>query len=58
MERYRPATIYMTATIQVLVDDEKELLDEQDQKMTNQAIDFVNCLNAPEISWDMAEFCD
>ena len=32
MERYRPAIIYMTATIQVLVDDEKETPEEQDQK--------------------------
>lgn len=58
MERYRPATIYMTATIQVLVDDEKESPEEQDQKMTDQAIDFVRCLDAPEVSWDLAEFSD
>lgn len=58
MERYRTATIYMTATIQVLVDDERESPEEQDQKMSDLAIDFVKCLDSPEISWDMAEFTD
>lgn len=58
MERYRPVTIYMTATMEVLVDDEKESQEAQDQKMTDQAIDFVQCLGMPEIDFEMAEFND
>lgn len=58
MERYRPVTIYMTATMEVLVDDEKESQVVQDQKMTDQAIDFVQCLGMPEIDFEMAEFND
>lgn len=58
MERYRPVKIYMTATIEILVDDGKESQEAQDQKMTDQAIDFVQCLGMPEIDFEMAEFND
>ena len=58
MERYRPVKIYMIATIEVLVDDDRETAEEQEQKMTNQAIDFVQCLSTPEISFETAEFND
>ena len=58
MERYRPVKIYMMATIEILVDDEKESQEAQDQKMTDQAIDFVQCLGMPEIDFEMAEFND
>lgn len=58
MERYRPVKIYMTATIEVLVDDKKESQGEQERKMTDQAIDFVRCLCMPEIDFEMAEFND
>lgn len=58
MERYRPVKIYMTATIEVLVDDEKESPEVQDQKMTDQSIDFVQCLGASEVDFEMAEFND
>lgn len=56
MERYRPVTIYMTATMEVLVDDEKESQEAQDQKMIDQSIDFVQCLGMPEIDFATAEF--
>lgn len=58
MERYRPVKIYMTATIEVLVDDERESDKEQEKKMTDQAIDFVQCLGASEVDFEMAEFYD
>lgn len=48
----------MTATIEVLVDDEKESFEEQEQKMIDQAIDFVQCLGMPEIDFATAEFND
>ena len=56
MERYRTVKIYMTATIEILVDDEKESFKEQEQKMIDQAIDFVQCLGMPEIDFTTAEF--
>lgn len=68
MERYRPVKIYMTATIEVLIDDEKESPEMQEQKMADQAIDFVQCLGASddfvqclgasEVDFEMAEFND
>ncbi|WP_160665035.1 hypothetical protein [Colidextribacter sp. OB.20] len=58
MERYRPVKIYMTATIEILVDDEKESQEAQDRKMMDQAIDFVQCLGMPEIDFATAEFND
>lgn len=58
MERYRTVKIYMTATMEVLVDDEKESQEEQDQKMIDQSIDFVQCLGMPEIDFATAEFDD
>ena len=56
-ERYRPVKIYMTATIEVLVMD-SETQEEQEQKMTDQAINFVQCLGASEVDFEMAEFND
>lgn len=56
-ERYRTVKIYMTATIEVLVRD-SETQEEQEQKMTDQAIDFVQCLGASEVDFEMAEFND
>lgn len=58
MERYRPVKIYMTATIEILVDDGKESQEAQNQKMIDQSIDFVQCLGMPEIDFEMAEFND
>lgn len=57
MERYRPVKIYMTATIEVLVRD-SETEEEQEHKMTDQAIDFVQCLGASEVDFWTAEFND
>ena len=56
MERYRPVKIYMTATMEIFVDDEKESQEAQDQKMIDQSIDFVQCLGMPEIDFATAEF--
>lgn len=58
MERYRPVKIYMTARIEVLVDDDRESDKEQEQKMADQAMDFVQCLGASEVDFEMAEFDD
>lgn len=58
MERYRPVKIYMTAIIEVLVDDERESAQEQEKKMTDFAIDFVQCLGSSETTFEMAEFND
>lgn len=54
-ERYRTVKIYMTATIEVLVNDGETL---QEQKMTDQAIDFVQCLGSNNVQFEMAEFDD
>lgn len=56
-ERYRPVKIYMTATIEVLVND-GETAEEQENKMVDQAIDFVQCLDSNEVQFEMAEFDD
>lgn len=56
-ERYRPVKIYMTARIEVLVND-RETEEEQEKKMTDLAINFVECLNSNEIEFEMAEFDD
>ena len=56
-ERYRSAKVFMTVNIDVLVDDgmtEKE----QEQKMTDLAIDYVQCLCDTAIQFEMAEFND
>lgn len=56
-ERYRTVKIYMTARIEVLVND-RETEEEQEKKMADLAIDFVNCLGSNEIEFEMAEFDD
>lgn len=57
VERYRPVKIYMTATIEVLVNS-NETQEEQEQKMTDLAIDFVQYLDSNEVQFEMAEFDD
>lgn len=56
-ERYRPAKVYMTANIGVLVNDGMTK-EEQEQKMVNLAIDYVQCLGDADIQFEMAEFND
>ena len=56
-ERYRSAKIFMTVNIDVLVDDGMTE-QEQEQKMTDLAIDYVQCLGDASVQFEMAEFND
>ena len=47
----------MTVNIDVLVNDGMTE-QEQEQKMTDLAIDYVQCLDDPSIQFEMAEFND
>lgn len=56
-ERYRSAKVYMTVNIDVLVND-RMTEDEQEQKMVDLAIDYVQCLGDANINFQYAEFND
>jgi hypothetical protein len=56
-ERYRSAKIFMTVNIDVLVNDGMTE-QEQEQKMTDLAIDYVQCLGDATVQFEMAEFND
>ena len=56
-ERYRTAKVYMTVNIDVLVNDGMTK-EEQEQKMTDLAIDYVQCLGDTAVQFEMAEFND
>lgn len=56
-ERYRTAKVYMTVNIDVLVNDGMTK-EEQEQKMTDLAIDYVQCLGDANIQFELAEFTD
>jgi hypothetical protein len=56
-ERYRSAKVFMTVNIDVLVDDGMNE-QEQEQKMTDLAIDYVQCLGDTSVQFEMAEFND
>ena len=56
-ERYRTAKVFMTVNIDVLVNDGMTE-QEQEQKMTELAIDYVQCLGDTDIQFEMAEFND
>ena len=56
-ERYRSAKVFMTVNIDVLVNDDMTE-QEQEQKMTNLAIDYVQCLGDTAVQFEMAEFND
>ena len=56
-ERYRTAKVFMTVNIDVLVNDGMTE-QEQEKKMTDLAIDYVQCLGDTSIQFEMAEFND
>lgn len=56
-EWYRAAKIVMTANIEVLVDDTMNRA-AQEQRMTDLAIDFVQCLGDPDVTFEGVEFKD
>jgi len=56
-ERYRLAKVYMTVSIDVLVNDSMTK-EEQEQKMVDLAIDYVQCLGEANIQFELAEFTD
>ena len=56
-ERYRSAKVFMTVNIDVLVDDGMTE-DEQEQKLVDLAIDYVQCLGDANINFEYAEFND
>ena len=56
-ERYRTAKVFMTVNIDVLVNDGMTE-QEQEQKMTDLAIDYVQCLGDATVRFEMAEFND
>lgn len=56
-ERYRSAKVFMTVNIDVLVNDGMTE-QEQEQKMTDLAIDYVQCLDDAAVQFEMAEFND
>ena len=57
MERYRSAKVYMTVNIDVLVNDGMTK-EEQEQKMVDLAIDYVQCLGDTDVQFELAEFND
>jgi hypothetical protein len=56
-ERYRSAKVYMTVNIDVLVTDGMSK-GEQEQKMVDLAIDYVQCLGDSAVHFEMVEFND
>ena len=56
-ERYRSAKVYMTVNIDVLVND-RMTEDEQEQKLVDLAIDYVQCMGDAAVQFEMAEFND
>lgn len=56
-ERYRTAKVFMTVNIDILVNDDMSE-EEQEQKMTDLVIDYVQCLGDPSVQFEMAEFND
>lgn len=56
-EKYRSATVCMTVNIDVLVNDSMTE-DEQEQKLVDLAIDYVECLGDADINFEYAEFND
>ena len=56
-ERYRTAKVYMTASIDVLVNDGMAK-EEQEQKMVDLAIDYVQCLGDANVQFELVEFND
>lgn len=56
-ERYRTAKVFMTVNIDVLVNDGMTE-QEQEKKMTDLAIDYVQCLGDTSIQFETAEFND
>ena len=56
-ETYRSATVCMTLNIDVLVSDDMTE-EEQEQKMVDLAIDYVQCLGDTAVQFEMAEFND
>ena len=56
-EKYRSATVCMTVNIDVLVNDSMTE-DEQEQKLVDLAIDYVQCLGDADINFEYAEFND
>ena len=56
-ETYRSATVCMTVSIDVLVNDSMTE-DEQEQKLVDLAIDYVQCLGDADINFEYAEFND
>ena len=56
-ERYRSAKVFMTVNIDVLVND-RMTEDEQEQKLVDLAIDYVQCLGDTAVQFEMAEFND
>lgn len=56
-KRYRTAKVFMTVNIDVLVNDGMTE-QEQEQKMADLAIDYVQCLGDTAIQFQMAEFND
>ena len=56
-EKYRSATVCMTVNIDVLVNDSMTE-DEQEQKLVDLAINYVQCLGDTDINFEYAEFND
>lgn len=56
-EWYRSATVRMTLTMPVLVDDEMTK-EEQEQRMVNWAIEEVQCLGNRDVQFESVEFND
>lgn len=57
VERYRTAKVYMTVYIDVLVNDGMTK-EEQEQKLADLAVDYVQCLGDADIRFEYAEFND
>ena len=56
-ETYRSATVCMTVNIDVLVNDDMTE-EEQEQKMVDLVIDYVQCLGDENIKFEYVEFND
>ena len=56
-EHYGSAKVYMTVNIDVLVNDGMTK-EEQEQKMVDLAIDYVQCLGDTDVQYELAEFND
>ena len=56
-ELYRTAKVFMTVNIDVLVNDGMTK-EEQEQKMADLAIDYVQCLGDAAVQFKLAEFND